>query len=809
MFINEATLRDYYLRPFAAAVQQAQVASVMESYNELNGVPIAASKKWLRDVLRGELGFGKLLVTDWGEINNLHSFHHAVPSQEAAVLLAMERTSIDMSMVPLDDGFIRHLSQLVRAGAVPMARLDESVSRVLEAKQWLGLLHAPVPSRQSALLAHVGKDKDLALESARASVTLLLNRALQGPRLDKACSAISAETSASTGFDLPNGQFMRSEVASAEACRTRCSWEAACEVWLYQGSWADSHPDWPSCFLKRGGAQLVDGPDGQGNAAGTCAPAPIPPPTLPLQLGGGGARARVLLTGPTSDSLTYQSGGWSVRWQGACADSDFEAGGETVRQALARLLPANVELVHTAGCVIRAPTHATATCGGAAELNATLAAALSADVAVVAIGEEAYTEKPGDIDDLDLHAGQLELVRRLAAAAPRLPIVLVLIAGRPRLLRGLPQLPSVVGVVWAGVPGPHGGTAIGEVLLGLTNPSGRLPITYPALPNALGTHYQSVSARCSGSAGGYLSGGTTDCPVEWPFGHGLSYTRFEYSHMATTPSRVLHPVRSGAQARAPGGGARARPRPPCAVRGIRSRALRSRAFQGQFGVRLTVSNVGSVGGRHSVLLFASQEYRSGGVAPETQRLVGFTNVFLQPGESAQVELSVSTQLFAYHSEQMVELVESGMYKLHAAYGDSSVQADVSVSAAGLGATMLGPAGGREGEGYGRTSATTLPWMAIVVSGSVLTTTCFICGAFLAALVLRRLRLRNGAVKSSYDAPGETELPEADRNGFSSLSRRSMYGWLQWKSAANLDVTRNNSIGDQMSDLQSAPSRTYA
>ncbi|KAJ1633699.1 glycoside hydrolase family 3 C-terminal domain-containing protein [Pavlovales sp. CCMP2436] len=121
-------------------------------------------------------------------------------------------------------------------------------------------------------------------------------------------------------------------------------------------------------------------------------------------------------------------------------------------------------------------------------MNATLAAALASDVAVVALGEENYTEKPGDIDDLSLHTGQLELVRRIALHAPDLPIILllrrialhapdlpiilVLISGRPRLLRGLPQLPSVLAVVHAYVPGPHGGTAIAEVLLGLTNPSG-------------------------------------------------------------------------------------------------------------------------------------------------------------------------------------------------------------------------------------------------------------------------------------------------------------------------------------------------
>lgn len=223
------------------------------------------------------------------------------------------------------------------------------------------------------------------------------------------------------------------------------------------GPWsADEPSDAAVCFLKTSAAILRKLPEDDGRTAGTCASAErSPPPALPLTLLAGRFR-RVLLTGPTANSLVYQSGGWSVRWQGACADSDFEAGGETLRGALQRLLPREVALVHTRGCAIAAASsHATAVCNiDPVDLNATLAATASVDVAVVALGGENYTEKPGDIDELALHEGQLSLVRKLAAAAPNLKIVLVLIEGRPRLLRGLAQLPNV-GVVHAYMPGPH------------------------------------------------------------------------------------------------------------------------------------------------------------------------------------------------------------------------------------------------------------------------------------------------------------------------------------------------------------------
>jgi hypothetical protein len=280
------------------------------------------------------------------------------------------------------------------------------------------------------------------------------------------------------------------------------------------GPWsADEPSDAAVCFLKTSAAILRKLPEDVGRTAGTCASAErSPPPALPLTLLAGRFR-RVLLTGPTANSLVYQSGGWSVRWQGACADSDFEAGGETLRGALQRLLPREVALVHTRGCAIAAASsHATAVCNiDPVDLNATLAATASVDVAVVALGGENYTEKPGDIDELALHEGQLSLVRKLAAAAPNLKIVLVLIEGRPRLLRGLAQLPNVVGVVHAYVPGPHGGrcerraTAHAHLRTPLALPEARpAPRSYdarvgaepPAARPPLGWLFAARSRRC-------------------------------------------------------------------------------------------------------------------------------------------------------------------------------------------------------------------------------------------------------------------------------------------------------------------------
>lgn len=131
--IPEQELLEVYLPPFQAAVK-AGVSSAMESYNELNGTPVASSRRYLIDVLRGRLGFLGMLVTDYAEIMNLE-FHHGVSGgAEQSVQMAMEDTSIDMSMVPLDASFAEILVGLVRGGQVSRTRIERSVRRILALK---------------------------------------------------------------------------------------------------------------------------------------------------------------------------------------------------------------------------------------------------------------------------------------------------------------------------------------------------------------------------------------------------------------------------------------------------------------------------------------------------------------------------------------------------------------------------------------------------------------------------------------------------------------------------------------------------
>jgi len=190
---------------------------------------------------------------------------------------------------------------------------------------------------------------------------------------------------------------------------------------------------------------------------------------------------RVLVTGWGCDSLSHQSGGWTYHWQGA-QDDEFVYG-TTIRQELEGALGVE-SVVYVEG----------------GREGVVVAGNGSVDVVVVCIGEGPYAEKPGDINDPNLPSSQVDYVKELSSTTT--PVVLVVVEGRPRLLQGIPEM--VEAVVVAMVPGPAAGRAIVDVLLGATNPSGRMPFTYPKYTGTMLTQYHS---KVSGGGGG----GSSSC----------------------------------------------------------------------------------------------------------------------------------------------------------------------------------------------------------------------------------------------------------------------------------------------------------
>lgn len=173
IYIPEVELREFYLPQFEAAVK-AGSSTIMINSGEMNGVPVHANKYLLTDVLRGELGFKGLVVTDWEDINRIYERHNMVPSLKEAVRVAV-MAGVDMSMTPHDYKFTTLLIELVNEGSVPMSRIDEAVRRILTLKVKLGLFENPVVEKEA--IANFGKEeyKQAALEAARKTITLLKN----------------------------------------------------------------------------------------------------------------------------------------------------------------------------------------------------------------------------------------------------------------------------------------------------------------------------------------------------------------------------------------------------------------------------------------------------------------------------------------------------------------------------------------------------------------------------------------------------------------------------------------------------------
>ena len=172
-WIPDRYMREYFLPSFAAAIK-AGAHTVMINSSEINGVPVHASKYLLTDVLRGELKFDGVVVTDWQDIKYLHDRHHIAATQKDAVMIAVN-AGVDMSMVPYDYSFYNYLIELVHENKVPMTRINESVKRILKLKYELGLFDRPVGNPDDYPKFGSAEFAAVSLKAATESITLLKN----------------------------------------------------------------------------------------------------------------------------------------------------------------------------------------------------------------------------------------------------------------------------------------------------------------------------------------------------------------------------------------------------------------------------------------------------------------------------------------------------------------------------------------------------------------------------------------------------------------------------------------------------------
>lgn len=317
--------------------------------------------------------------------------------------------------------------------------------------------------------------------------------------------------------------------------------------------------------------------------------------TLPLKDG-----QKLLLLGPGANSLNALNGAWTHTWQGQ--DTAFNTPGKaTLYEALQKLNgAANVDYVAMDFEDEKAP--------------AIPAAKLArADVVLLCLGEKPATEKPGDIDELDLDPAQREIAR--AAAASGKPIVLLLLEGRPRLINFIE--PDADAILTAYLPGDEGGTAIAEVLFGRVNPSGKLPYTYPRFSGAFVLDDYKTSETKD------TKFGFDAWNPQYEFGHGLSYTTFGYKNLVLSSDSLL-----------PGE---------------------------TLTVKVDVTNTGDMAGKEVVHLFVRDEYAS--IAPPRRRLKAFQKIALAPGETKTVEFTLDAEDHMFVGRDNRWIAEPGRYTL--------------------------------------------------------------------------------------------------------------------------------------------------
>lgn len=329
---------------------------------------------------------------------------------------------------------------------------------------------------------------------------------------------------------------------------------------------------------------------------------------LPLKRG-----TRILLAGPNANQMRCLNGGWSYTWQGSKAE-DMAEKYNTIYEALCNKF-GRENVVLEQGVTYNENGQYWEE--NAPEIDKAVAAAGGVDVIVACIGENSYTETPGNLTDLWLSARQRQLVKELAATGK--PVVLVLNEGRPRLIADIePVAKAVVDIL---LPGNYGGDALANLLAGDANFSAKMPYTYPKEINSLINYDYKVSEQVSTMAGAY----DYDAKVtqQWPFGYGLSYTTYEYGNL-----------RVDKQSFAPGS---------------------------MLTVTVDVKNTGQRAGKEAVLLYSSDLVAS--IVPDSRRLRAFQKVELQPGETKSVAFSLPADDLAFVGQDGKWVLEEGEFVL--------------------------------------------------------------------------------------------------------------------------------------------------
>jgi len=507
-YISIDALREYHLPSFKAAVD-AGSHTIMINSGIINGVPVHANYDILTKLLKEELGFKGLVVTDWADIENLHRRDHVAATDKEAIMLAIN-AGIDMSMIPYNyEVFCDNLTALVKEGKVTEERINDAVRRILKVKYALNLFEKPNTHYKDYPKFGSKEHEKAAYDMAAEAITLLKN---------------------------------------------------------------------------------------EGNV-------------LPLK-----KTTKVLVTGPNANSMRTLNGAWTYSWQGDRVEL-HAAKYNTILEAVQNEI-GKQNVTYVPGVSYKMDGHYYDEY--ADKMDEAVAAAKNADVVLLCLGENSYTEKPGDMNDLYMSDLQTELAQKIAATGKT--VILILNEGRPRVISKFEQ--QMKGIIQTYLPGNFGGDALADVLFGDVNPSGKLPYTYPRYPNATIGYIHKPSEEQKKAEGVYNY--EADYNPQYLFGHGLSYTTFEYKDLKLGKNAIK----------------------------------KGENIQ----VSVTVTNTGKVTGKEVVHLFTSDLYASS-VTPDVKRLRRFEKIELKPGESKTVSFTLNPADLSYIGRNGETLLEAGDFEI--------------------------------------------------------------------------------------------------------------------------------------------------
>lgn len=501
--IGSRELWDIFLFPFEAVVRSAHAKSVMNAYHDIDGVPCAASRELLTDILRGRWGFDGIVVSDYDAIDRLRKVHFTARDKKEAAVQALE-AGIDIEL-PRMDCYGQPLIEAVKEGMISEATIDEAVSRVLTAKFELGLfddIYVEVDSVSGVF--DTAEQRELSRQVAQQSIVLLKN----------------------DNNILPLSKSVKS----------------------------------------------------------------------------------IAVIGPNADNARNMMGDYALM-----AHRSFDKTAVhivTVLEGIKGKVSDACQVLYAKGCDVVDPS----TDGFAQAVDV----AKKADVAVVVVGDNSGLFGKGtsgennDRTDITLPGVQAELIKAVKDTGT--PTIVVLVNGRAFAVKEIADM--VPALIEAWYPGEEGGNAIADILFGDYNPSGRLPISLPREVGQIPINYNLKPAS-------YLDYLFTPTKPAFAFGHGLSYTQFEYSNLKVEPANI-----------------------PTA---------------GEVTISVDVANTGSMPGDEVVQLYVRDEVAS--VVRPVKELKGFKRVSLESGQKQTVTFKLHADQLAFHDRNMKLVVEPGTFKV--------------------------------------------------------------------------------------------------------------------------------------------------